>query len=214
MTIREFISIIRHNLNSLTLDSYISGEYIYNVGLSISKLLAKRESDSRRIFKNTFNFTMINCIELEEVNAMQCAGISLPKCKKMMRSKKPIPEAFTSNYGSIMFVFNPDKSKDYIEVSPIAYKSISNQEFKSKGKGYFWLENKYLIIPDSEVEIVSIFGLFSDPISTDNCGKILDIQFPTLDYLISSVIELTTKTIITSKQVATDENSNLNTNEK
>jgi hypothetical protein len=216
-TVREFISTVRHTLNSLTLDNYISSEYIYNVGLSISKLLAKRESDSRRIFKSTFNFNYIDCIELEEINAAQCTGA--PKCKKLMRSKKPIPETFVSNYGSIMFVFNVDKSKDYIEVNPISYKSIAAQEFKPKGKGYFWLENKYLIIPDSEVEIVSILGLFTDPISLDqnaasSCGKVLDMPFPALDYLLSSITELTTRTIISSKQIPVDENSNLNVNEK
>lgn len=215
MLIRELISAVKHNLNSLTLDSYVSGEYIYKTALSISKLLIKRESDSRKLFKNTSNFTHIDCVEMEEMPLSDCVGISLQKCKKIMKSKKPIPEVFSSSYGSIIFVFNLDRSKDYIEVSPITYKSILNQEYKSKKKGYFWIENNHLVIPDSEVEVVSIFGLFSNyGEATDSCGKILDKNFPTLDYLLSSVVELTTKSLVTGKQLLPDENSNLNAAER
>ena len=38
MKVREFISTVKHNLNANNLDMYISSEYIYNVGLSLSKL--------------------------------------------------------------------------------------------------------------------------------------------------------------------------------
>lgn len=219
MLVREFVSAIRHNLQSLTLDSYISSEYIYNIGINISKLLTKRESDSRRLFKNTSDFTYIACVELEEVPLIQCTNVSIPKCKKVMRSKKPLPEVFSSIYGSVMLVFSLNRDKDYIEINPISYKSVLNQEYKPKSKAYFWMENKYLVIPDSEVEVVSVLLLTSEVDTTltgtaSNCGKILDTKFPGLDYLMGSVIELTTKQVSTMKQIPIDEMSNLNNNQK
>ena len=218
MLIREFISIVRNNLNSISLDSNISGEYIYNVGLSISKLLIKRESDSRRLFKNTNNFTFIDCVKMEESSIIKCTNVSIPNCKKVMRSVEPLPEAFSSIYGSLISVFNLTRDKDYSEINPINFKSLSLQEFKPKNKGYFWIENKHLVIPDSEVEMVSVMMLTADTSvnnqSSGNCVKILDREFPCLDYLLASVLELTTKQVMTSKQVPADEKSNLNSNIK
>ncbi len=217
MSIREFIATVKHNLNSSSLDTYISNEYIYNVGISISKLLIKRESDTRRLFRNTSNFKYINCIEMEEVPISECTMIAIPNCKRVMRSKVPLPSIFSSIYGSIMFVFNIDKSKDYIETNPINYKSIVSQEFKSKTKGYFWIENGYLVIPDSQIEVVTIYALFSTPIDIEgnnSCGKILDMDFPSIEYLLSSVIDLTTQSLLTGKQLPPDENSNLNAIER
>jgi hypothetical protein len=153
-----------------------------------------------------------------ESSLIECTNVSISKCKKVMKSKKPLPEIFTSIYGSLILIFNLTRDKDYIEINPVSYKSVLNQEYKAKNKGYFWIENKYLVIPDSEVEVVSALLLTADtsadPTTSSACGKILDSKFPCLDYLVSSVIELTTKQIYTSKQIPPDENSNLNYNMK
>ena len=53
MKIREFISIVRNSLDSITQDNYISGEMIYNIGVSYATLFMKREADSAKVFKNT-----------------------------------------------------------------------------------------------------------------------------------------------------------------
>lgn len=211
MLVREFISTIRNALTSTTLDNYIPGEYIYNVGLSISKLLIKRETDSRKIFKNTSIFTMIeDCIEMEESDSFSCTNVRIPKCKKYMRSKKPIPEVLLSGYGSLLFVYNLTRDKDYKEINPVNYKNLINQEYKPKDTGYFWIENNHLVIPDSEVEAVQIQGLFVG--LTDSCGKVLDTPFPIIPYLEDAVIDLTLRKLSISKQIPKDENSNLNQN--
>jgi hypothetical protein len=212
LSIREFVSIIRNNLDSISTDNYVSGEYLYNVGVSYAKLFIKRESDSRKLFKNTSMFKFIDCIKMKPSKVSECTDISLP-CKSIMKSVEKLPEIYLSNYGSLIMVYNITKDKDYIEANPISYKSISGQRFKPKDKGYFWIQNGYLVIPDSEVEVVSAMYLSSD-MSSDStlvskACKILDEPFPCLDYLLIAVIESTTKHVLQTKSIIRDENANL-----
>ena len=212
LSIREFISTVRNNLDSISTDNYVSGEYIASVGISYAKIITKRESDSRKIFKNTSMFKFIDCIKMKPSKVSECADISLP-CKSIMKSVEKLPEIYLSNYGSLIMVYNITRDKDYIEANPISYKSILGQRFKSKGKGYFWIQNGYLIIPDSEVEMVSAMYLSSDISSSssltgDTCN-FLDQPFPVLDYLQIAVIEATTKHLLQTKSIVRDENTNL-----
>lgn len=217
MTIREFISLIRNSLNSVRLDDRISAEFIYHVAISNAKLLIKRDADSRRIFKNTSLFKKLDCVELEEVSIAEC-GISLP-CKTIMRSKKPLPESYLSNYGNIIQVFNVLRDKDYRETSITSYKNLLNQKYQTKSTGRYWISDGYLYVPGSEVETLIVYGLFTDPsqvssFNNESCSSLLDSDFPCPDYLISAVIELTLKQISIRKSIVPDEDSNLNNNDK
>lgn len=215
MLIRNLISAVRQNLNSYSLDNYISGEYIYDVALSYSKLLIKRESDSGKIFKNTSFFKKIDCVEMETVPISSCS-VLIPKCKTIQKSKEKLPNVYVSNYGSLMMIFNILRDKEYKEVNPIVFKNQQNQEFKPK-HGFFWIENDHLFIPNSNVEVVSILGLFSDLFELnkkEKCFKILEQDFPTLPYLESTIIELTTNQIINSVKIPSDEDSNINSIDK
>lgn len=210
-TIREFISTVRNSLDSITTDNYISGEYIYTVGLSYSKLFTKRESDSRKIFNNTSMFTFKDCIPMKEVPAVECSSDF--SCKKMMRSVEKLPELYLSNYGSLIVVYNLEGDKKYNQSNPYSYTTTMKQRFKPKSNGYFFIKNDYLWIPDSEVEFVS--AMFLSPttgtsaLTTANGCKILDQTFPILDYLEMGVLESVVKHISTRMSITRDENDNL-----
>lgn len=216
MTIREFVAIVKENLNSVSLDDTLSNEYIYLVGVNFAKLLIKRETESRKIFKNTSVFKKI-CIPMKEVNSVEC-GISFD-CKKIMRSKKKLPKGFLTNFGSLLIISNILRDKDYKETSLTAFKNIQKQKFKSRSSGYYWLEDDFLYIPNSEVEDVIGLGLFTDPeevllFENNPCGKILDFNFPCPDYFHSTIIELTINQLLARKKIPKDEDSNLNNNLK
>lgn len=211
MVIRDFISLVRNSLDSITTDNYISGQYIYEVATSYAKLFTKRESDSRKLFKNTSAFTFIDCLELKPSTISECTNILLP-CKSVMKSVKKLPEIYLSNYGSLIMVMNLTRDKVYDEVNPISYKSVRDQKYTAKNKGYFWIQNGYIVIPDSEVEAVSVMYLGPDlegNATTSSSCKILDRELPVLDYLLAQVIEATVKHISTSKSITRDENANL-----
>lgn len=218
MTIREFTSTIQNSLKSLSYDDYIQPEYIFNVGKSIASLLIKRETDSRKIFKNTSLFKTLPCIDMVEALTNEC-GIRLD-CSSLRKSKKPLPEIFTTNFGSLIFVYNVLRNVDYKEISPLLFNNQKKLRYKPKNVKYFWIENNHLYIPDSEVESV-IVSIMSPNIESINeflgekeCNSILESEFPVPDYLLSVVISETLNIIFNSKRVNPDEKPNLNNNEK
>lgn len=219
MSIREFVSVVRNNLNSVSLDDYISSEHIYWVSISYAKMLIKREADSRKLFKNTSFFTKLPCVEMENTSISEC-GIDIP-CKSMMKSKNKLPNSFLSNFGSLIQVFNNTKDVDFKEISTTRYKNLYNQKYKPRNTKYFWIENGYLYIPDSEIESLIVYGLFSSAEEVLNfnaeegdCIKVLDQEFPAPDYMLSTILEATTSQILTKKKISPDADSNLNQNDK
>lgn len=215
-TIREFCSTVRGHLNSSS-DDYIPYEMIYWVGINISSLFIKRDADNRKLFKNTSLFKKLECVELEpyEEGCIQLGG-----CSNMMRSVKPLPTFYQSNFGSLIKVYNLSNDVDYIEISVNKYKNIKNLPFKPRKTKYYWIEDNYLILPDSEVERVNVFGMFTDPtiisdtnLSNNSCS-ILEQPFPCVDYLIGAVVEATVKQLSIMKNIPKDETINLNSNEK
>jgi len=112
-----------------------------------------------------------------------------------MKSTKRIPQSFDSNYGSIVKVFTIDGSKEYKQVSFSEYKDIKNREIIDPSVKYFWIDDQYVYIPDSEVEAVSIQGLFERPEEVDklneekgaDCAKPLDQYFPCPEHLLDPV---------------------------
>lgn len=212
MSIREFCSSVRNNLN-ISADDYISSEFIYWVGINIAALYIKRDADNKKLFKNTSIFKKLECVELEpyEEGCIQLGG-----CNSMMRSKLPLPTFFQSNYGSLIKVYNLSNDVDYVEISVNKYKNIKNLPYKPRKTKYYWIEDNYLVIPDSEVEMVNVYGMFTDPSLGLEQGKcsLLDQPFPCIPYLIGAVIEATVKQIGISKSIPRDEDINANSSVK
>lgn len=212
-TIREFISQIRNNLNAISSDDYLSGEFIYWTGINITALFIKRDADNRKLFKNTSIFKKIECVELEPYEE---GCIQLSNCSNMMRSVKPLPSFYQSNFGSLIKVYNLSNDVDYVEISVNKYKSIKNLPYKPRRTKYYWIEDNYLVLPDSEVEKVNIFGIFTDPTLGLEQGacSLLDQPFPCMPYLIGGVVEATIKQLSIMKSIPKDENTDANANSK
>ena len=89
-------------------------------------------------------------------------------------------------------------------------------------KGFYYIQDGYLYIPDSEVEAVTITYIPFDEsgissVSCDNsnnCKSIWDLQFIVPDKLSEQVIQETINEVSTLRKVQSDENPNLNKNEK
>lgn len=221
MTIRQFSSAVIEGLNSSNLDDYISEEYLYNIGLSTAKLLIKRETDSRKLFKMTSLFrSHPGCIEMETVNANSC--FQDLSCKTIQKSIERLPEIFLTNFGSLIQVFSPNGDVEYKEMSPVQYRNLSFKKYKPRTVKYFWISDGYLYIPDSSVEAVNASYLafnFGDEdylsSSSDSpCSSFLESEFPMPGYMESTVIQQTIELVFNRKRINPDENPNLNNNEK
>jgi hypothetical protein len=208
---KEFVALVKQDLNSLNFDDYIPDEYIWSKGITTLEFLIKRETDSRKIYNNSKLFETMY-IEMEEIDSVFC-GIKLP-CKKVCKSKEKIKKTFSTSSGSLLIVSNILNESVYKEVLPTRYSSVSNRGVISKTK-YWWIENDYLIIP-SEICFpqINIQGLFITT-NVSNCESMLDQVFPCPDYLLTACIDtVVSKILETKKRIPIDENANLNTNSK
>lgn len=210
MTIREIISLVRNEMNSITLDDRISNRFIFNKIIVYTEIILKRESDSRRLFNSTDIFTTLDCFDLKETSIASCTNIYLPKCKTFMRSILPIPAFYSSIYGNLLIVQAIDGSNRFEQTTPENYKNISSREFKPK-TGYYWINNNHLILPDSEVETVSL--RYIPKISVNSCTG-LDQQTGIPAWLITDIIKYVIQDLRNMKSIVKDENPDLNSNTK
>lgn len=214
MTIREVIALIRNELNTITLDDRISNRFIFNKVITYTEIILKRESDSRRLFNSTNLFSTIDCFQLKETS-IECSNIKLPKCKTFMRSVLALPDFYSSIYGNLLIVETIDGSNRFEQTTPENYKNISNREFKPKN-GYYWINNNHLIIPDSEVETVSlryIPKITTQSLKTFGCNG-LDTEIGIPSWLLSDIIKYVIVDIRNTKSIVKDENPDLNSNSK
>lgn len=159
----EIISEIINDLRALQVDDRISSRYVLSKLRDKAALYIKRENDLFRLFDQQEIWTTIDCIEMVPADIVQCCDIQIEKCKFFMRSKYKIPDIYSYRNGSVIReVMSMDGSKNFLPTTPIKYKAILDREFLDKRLKYFWFENGYLIIPDSQVQSIRLTGYFQD----------------------------------------------------
>lgn len=222
-TIREVISEIRNNLRSISIDEWVPAKYIHLKIIGFASLFIKREADDKRIFRYSNLFTTIKCLPMVEDNLINCCDISIPNCTKVMRSKDKLPRIYTTRYGYLATVTSLDYDKDYIFVTPAQYKYTQTRRFVDPTKRYYWIENGYLIIPNSMVSSVTFKALFVNRAEAlrlecdaeETCFRLLDEELIVPEHLLQDVKNATTTDLInTYKRLQPDELVNLNSAEK
>ena len=214
MTVRETIAQIRKTVNSVNTDVRLSNRFIYNKLMDVVKLLMKREADTRKIYRSIESFKSISCIKLQPEDLKVCTNLYLPGCRNIMKSVNKIPKTFIGNTGSILLVYNIDKSIQFTQTTPSNYLNVLRREFKSPQK-YFWISDDYLYIPDSFIEEVIIYGVFLDLSQTtdDKCFSLLDADSSIPDWLRTDAIRVTVGEIASvTKRISQDESTELNSN--
>lgn len=230
MTNREFISEIRNNLQSISPDVWIPGAYILSKGRGFASLFIKREADDKRLFRFSDLYTPIRCLDMEERDLVDCCDINIPNCKTVMKSKKQLPDVYSSRFGYLMNVSAVDYDRDYIPTIPQQFKYIQSREFVDNKNRYFWLDNGYLITPvinNITPVRLTVRGMFIDKaaaLKLDECGsknciRMLDQDFIAPEHLLQEIKDAVTKDLLGSfKQIQpdelTDSNSINKTNQK
>lgn len=218
-TCRQFVSDVVGSLRSLGIDDRIPSRLVLSKGRDTLKTLFKQDVDSRRVLKTTDIWMTIPCFHLCKVDAQECGDI--PHCDFLMKSELQLPEVFETSYGDMVKVFTLDGNKEYNQTQIFAYKDIKNREYKDAGQRYFWILDRHIYIPDSEVKEVMIIGLFMFPyevtklIQGDDCLFPLDSFFPAPDYLLSIVKQEVIKELATIyKRLPVDSDPDGNPNKK
>lgn len=210
MTKREIISLVRNELNTITLDDRISNRYIYSKIISYADIIIKRESDTRRLFNSTNIFLVDEFFKLKESKLINCTTVYIPNCTTVMKSVNKLPTFYSSIYGNLLIISTLDESNRFEQTTPENYKNISNREFKPK-TGYYWISDGYLIIPNSEVEAVKLRWVDKKEV---NQVTSLDEKIGMPEWLISDVIRMVVVDIRNMRSITKDENPDMNLNSK
>lgn len=223
MQVREIISEIRNNVRAVAMDMWIPAKYIHLKLKGYASLYIKREADDKRLFRYTELWSTIECLEMKETDLVNCCNISIPNCKKVMKSVKKLPEIYSTRFGYLMNVSSVDYDRDYLQTTPQQYKYTKSREFQDKSKRYFWIENGYLIVPDSMVKVLRVRAMFINKAEalatncdvTSGCINFMDQEFVAPEHLLQDIKNATTTEILnTFRRVVPDEMPNNNEQEK
>lgn len=210
MTKREIISLVRNELNTITLDDKISNRYIYSKLITYADIIIKRESDTRRLFNSTNIFSVDDCFKLKESKLINCTTVYIPNCTTVMKSVNKLPTFYSSIYGNLLIISTLDESNRFEQTTPENYKNIANREFKPR-TGYYWINDGYLVIPNSEVEAVKLRWVDKKEV---NQVTSLDEKIGIPEWLISDVVRMAVVDIRNMRAIVKDENPDMNLNSK
>lgn len=199
MQVRKLIADVKQSLKKLNIDDRLSNEFVYSKLIKYTSILIKRESNSRRIFRQT--------------NLFKPLDFDLENYGEYKRTTKDIPSFFTTDYGNLLIVGAMDYTNAYKLATPESFEKTKTREFRNPNHRFYWIENNRIIIPDYYLDSVSVRGIFYN--YTDQpCQSVLDTEFPCPDYLLEEVIRLTIEGLSIREQIREDENPNLDTNNK
>ncbi len=224
MTNGEFVSRVINGLSFLNKDEHVSRRYILSVGQNKSKFYISQKLSDKSLFREANLFKTIECFPLKEESTIKCGIYEFSRCETLMKSKFKIPGLIFNKLGSsIISVTSIDGEVNLIPTTLKSF-SISKDRVYSKliKQKFYYIQDGYLYIPDSEVEAVTITYIPFDESgissvscdSSNNCKSIWDLQFIVPDKLSEQVIQETINEVSTLRKVQSDENPNLNKNEK
>jgi hypothetical protein len=223
MTNLEIVSRITNTINALTKDVRKSRRYILNVARSKASFLISQKLGERSLIKEDNIYTTINCFEMEKIDVVKCDIIEFRRCKAVMRSKKKLPKLINSRIGnSLKEVTSLDDEREFKATTPSQYRRDKNRG-KSDYVEYY-VKNGYLYIVDAEIFAVNLYLITLETDKVDSasscsdkdcdCKSLWEYDFTVPDKLLDTVVTESVKEIILSIQNPTDENPNLNSNEK
>lgn len=218
---RQIVSDIVGSLASLNIDDRFSRRFILSILVDKTELFIKQDGDQRRLFLVTDIWKSIPCLDMCDASTEVCAGVPGNCCNSLRVSKVEIPEVFESSYGDIIKVMTVDHSKEYTQTKIFNYKDLKNREYQDPNKRYFWILDRHIYIPDSDVKQVFVIGLFKKPYEVDKildpslCVFPLDYNFPCPDYLLD-VVKTATKQELASiyKKIIQDSRPDQDPNKK
>jgi len=219
----EIVSRVTNTINALTKDSRKSRRYILKVCRDIAETLISQKLGEKSLIKEDNIYSTINCFEMERIDVVKCDIIEFRRCKVVMRSKCKLPKLINSRLGnSLKEVTSIDDEREFKAVTPAQYRR--NKERGESDYIYYYVKDGYLYIPDQQILMVNLYLITLETENIDNCSSCSDNEnackslweheFNVPSKLVEAVITSAIQQISMSIQIPTDENPNLNSNEK
>lgn len=190
-------------------DSRLSSRHIYNKMLTVrSRLIYQKANKKQKL--NQWNFQTLPCVEMIPATVHECPCIPPVGCQ-ILRTKYPLPKPVTSIFGHLMqSVTSLDGSVIYSETSWNEYKYKNSKKY-AKNKPDFFIRNEHLYITyKTGPRIISITGLFEDPLiaanypsycdedceDCQNCQSYEEQEFPIDNELLDVLIEFCVQELV------------------
>lgn len=221
---RKLVSDVRSTHKLLSTDSLITDRAIFSELRNNSLLLIKRETNLRKLWATDTLFTTIPCLEMCEVPISECCDY-VDECT-IARSVEKIPHMAEGNYQYVIqgvYSINAmsGKATKIKETTINRYINLLKLPVIKK-ESYFWISNDYLYISNPQLKAIRFVAFFEEDIPNDlmypecGCGtkkyteeeyciNPLDKKFAIPGYLEKQVLDLTSKTLLSTYfQLKTD----------
>lgn len=217
--LREVLSELATDLKARNYDDKISYRYLNSKFRSKLDYFLRLESKSREFLRDYTLWKKIKFEELEDIS--DSAHGVYTRCTSLKRSINELPELVNTAYGKLIKVIGLDNSTEYTFIKSIDYKDYMNRPY-IKHKHVFWVDDNKIVIPNTNLEAISIYLIPKDESEVDKlnkdlppCSSSLDGKLPYPDYLITLAKQETLRELLGSyARVVEDEKGDDNSNIK
>ena len=175
-------------------DSRLSQRHIYSKLISLrSKYISQQAKKRQKL--NQWNFQTLPCVEVIKVPQSLCPCVTVPGCD-ILRTKYPLPKPLSNlNNHLIQSVTSVDGNTIFSEIqwNEVKYKASSKY---TSTKPDFFINDGYLYIIGliqkmRHLKVITITGLFEDPLSAEDFPSICDCSNKVVGQLQKSVAYVT-----------------------
>lgn len=222
---KELVSRIVNDLNALTKDVHISKRWLLSIAQTKAESYVLQRWDDASFFEDKNLLTCVGCVEMIEVDAIDCCIEEFKLCSVLMRSKYRLPGLLYSAYGpTITKVSNVDGTIFFKYMDIERYRLQQKRRFASKLDRNFFVWDGYLWIPDFHIELVNLCYFTMkrrEALAISACGEKPDPCVSEWDYeflypikLIEYIVSETVQEALSKIQIPDDDNPDLDTNQK
>lgn len=192
ITAGEVIAKVRNDNKFLSKDNKLSDRYVLATAKNVAKRIIKQSNNLTKIYKSDEMFQYLYCQDLVKVDLSECCNVTTGCFIARTRNKIPTIETGFSGY-LIQRVTPIDGGKDINPTTARDYQNIKNLKYSGNNL-YYWIQNGYLYISDSEIEKVSISAFFSEYILDEgDCPNPYDRKFLCPEWLLDEVLQVLNK---------------------
>ena len=223
MKISEAISLVKSENQAFSDDSMLTDRFIWSKIQAKTLFFLKQKNDKFNLNNNNFLYSVLDCLEMELVNSIDCCK-EIPSCE-ILKSKIKLPKIAESNLSSVIKgIYNLDGSEriDFVSINDVI--RLSNSRYKPKGIKAF-IKDGYLFIPFRKYpKAVAIEAYFEDPMEVymlnkckekDMCVNYQDLEWKCQSDLHAVVIQEVNKELFNFfNRIIPDENTDKNSQSK
>lgn len=228
ITNAEFVSRVINDINALNKDAHVSRRWILNIGRMKAESYTAQRWDDGTLQGDRRLLTYVRCLEMIEVDKITCCDAEFKLCHCLMRSKYKLPGLlYSALRPAITQVTNVDNTIYFKYADLKSYRNEQRRpyaKYVKEKRPYYYVEDDYIYIPDFHIELINVeffttrrrkaLQLMACSPEPASCDSEWSYEFICPIKLIEYVVSETVQEAMNKIQIPTDENPNLDLNQK